>query len=145
MKQSFSARRRLVTFLNGNNGKIAIGGITNPTEKFISPTILLDIKPTDPVMQEEIFGPILPLVTVNNAYEAIEFINSRYVIFYCYFLICFLLTTKALKNSSLILSIYLDVYCCRFSAALINFLLAVCVATLTAHQDYVVIFVMVRG
>ncbi|XP_020284677.1 aldehyde dehydrogenase, dimeric NADP-preferring isoform X2 [Pseudomyrmex gracilis] len=69
--------QRLVTFLNGNNGKIAIGGITNPTEKFISPTILLDIKPTDPVMQEEIFGPILPLVTVNNAYEAIEFINSR--------------------------------------------------------------------
>lgn len=81
MKQSFSARRRLVTFLNGNNGKVAVGGITNPTEKFISPTILMDVKPTDPIMQEEIFGPILPLVTVNNAYEAIEFVNSRYVMF----------------------------------------------------------------
>lgn len=49
-------------------------------EKFISPTILVDIKPTDPIMQDEIFGPILPIINVNNAYEAIKFINNRYVI-----------------------------------------------------------------
>ncbi|XP_053975019.1 aldehyde dehydrogenase, dimeric NADP-preferring isoform X3 [Hylaeus volcanicus] len=67
---------RLVKYLNGN-GKIALGGSCDPTEKFISPTILVDVKPTDPIMQEEIFGPILPFVNVNNAYEAINFINSR--------------------------------------------------------------------
>jgi len=62
--------------LNGN-GQIAIGGDVNPTEKYIAPTILIDVKSTDPIMQEEIFGPILPVVNVNNAYEAIKFINSR--------------------------------------------------------------------
>lgn len=68
--------RRLVKYLSGN-GKVAIGGNCDPVDKYISPTILIDVKPTDPVMQDEIFGPILPFLTVNNAYEAIKFINSR--------------------------------------------------------------------
>lgn len=75
----FSVLRRLVSYLNGN-GKVAVGGQVNPTEKFISPTILVDVKSTDPIMQDEIFGPLLPIINVNNAYEAINFINSRYVI-----------------------------------------------------------------
>ncbi|XP_076238719.1 aldehyde dehydrogenase type III isoform X5 [Calliopsis andreniformis] len=68
--------QRLVKYLNGN-GKVAIGGNCDPIERYISPTILIDVKPTDPIMQNEIFGPILPFVNVNNAYEAINFINSR--------------------------------------------------------------------
>ncbi|XP_043277866.1 aldehyde dehydrogenase, dimeric NADP-preferring isoform X2 [Venturia canescens] len=67
---------RLVTFLSGN-GKVAIGGDTDAREKYISPTILVDVKPSDPVMKEEIFGPILPIVNVSSAYEAINFINER--------------------------------------------------------------------
>ncbi|CAK9808928.1 Aldehyde dehydrogenase family 3 member A2 [Anthophora quadrimaculata] len=66
---------RLVKYLN--NGKVALGGVCDASEKYISPTILVDVKPTDPVMQDEIFGPILPFLNVNNAYEAINFINSR--------------------------------------------------------------------
>ena len=69
---------RLVSFLN--NGKVAVGGVVDPKDKFIAPTILTDVKPTDPIMQEEIFGPILPILNVDNAAQAIEFINSRYVI-----------------------------------------------------------------
>ncbi|XP_017664919.1 PREDICTED: aldehyde dehydrogenase family 3 member B1-like [Lepidothrix coronata] len=42
-----------------------------------APTILADVQPSDPVMQEEIFGPILPIVVVANMDEAIDFINSR--------------------------------------------------------------------
>ncbi|NWZ40831.1 AL3B1 dehydrogenase, partial [Brachypodius atriceps] len=42
-----------------------------------SPTVLVDVQPSDPVMQEEIFGPILPIVTITNMDEAIDFINSR--------------------------------------------------------------------
>lgn len=42
-----------------------------------APTVLVDVQETEPVMQEEIFGPILPLVTVRNLDEAIEFINRR--------------------------------------------------------------------
>lgn len=42
-----------------------------------APTVLVDVQETEPVMQEEIFGPILPLVTVRSLDEAIEFINRR--------------------------------------------------------------------
>lgn len=66
---------RLAKFLI--NANIAIGGKTDPSDKFIEPTILIDVKPTDPVMQEEIFGPIFPIVTINNAYEAIKFMKSK--------------------------------------------------------------------
>ncbi|XP_008939306.1 PREDICTED: aldehyde dehydrogenase family 3 member B1-like, partial [Merops nubicus] len=41
------------------------------------PTVLADVLPTDPAMQEEIFGPILPIVVVADVEEAIEFINAR--------------------------------------------------------------------
>lgn len=57
---------------------MAIGGKSDVQDLFIEPTILIDVKPTDPVMQEEIFGPILPIVNIDNAYDAIKFINSRY-------------------------------------------------------------------
>jgi len=65
-----------VTKLLESSGKVAIGGRTNPQERLIEPTILVDVKPSDPIMQEEIFGPILPIITVNNLEEAISFINK---------------------------------------------------------------------
>lgn len=39
--------------------------------------MLVDVQETEPVMQEEIFGPILPIVTVRSLDEAIDFINRR--------------------------------------------------------------------
>lgn len=57
---------------------MAIGGKSDVGDLYIEPTVLIDVKPTDPVMQEEIFGPILPIVNIDNAYDAIKFINSRY-------------------------------------------------------------------
>ncbi|XP_017838436.1 aldehyde dehydrogenase family 3 member B1 isoform X1 [Drosophila busckii] len=59
------------------SGRIAVGGKFDASERFIEPTILVDVKPDDPIMEEEIFGPILPMYTVENAYDAIKFINSR--------------------------------------------------------------------
>ena len=56
---------------------VALGGETNSDERYIQPTILVDVKATDSIMQEEIFGPILPIVNVENAYDAIKFINAR--------------------------------------------------------------------
>lgn len=67
--------KRLVGYLS--NGRVAIGGETNEKERYIGFTVLTDVKPTDPVMQEEIFGPILPIITVANVYEAISFIKER--------------------------------------------------------------------
>ncbi|XP_068144783.1 aldehyde dehydrogenase family 3 member B1 isoform X5 [Drosophila tropicalis] len=59
------------------SGRVALGGKYDASERFIEPTILVDVKATDPVMEEEIFGPILPIFTVENAYDAIKFINAR--------------------------------------------------------------------
>lgn len=56
---------------------MAIGGHADPKERYISPTILTDVNPNSPIMQEEIFGPILPIVVVDGIQEAINFINAR--------------------------------------------------------------------
>ncbi|KAI4459194.1 aldehyde dehydrogenase [Holotrichia oblita] len=60
-----------------NSGKVAVGGKTDVQEKYIEPTILIDVNGDDAVMQEEIFGPILPIVSVRDVNEAITFINSH--------------------------------------------------------------------
>lgn len=57
--------------------EIKLGGETDLSELYISPTIVVNPKPSDPIMQEEIFGPILPIVNIENAYDAIDFINKR--------------------------------------------------------------------
>ncbi|XP_066043150.1 aldehyde dehydrogenase family 3 member B1-like isoform X3 [Chamaea fasciata] len=59
------------------SGRVALGGQTDEAERYIAPTVLVDVQPSDPIMQEEIFGPILPIVVVTNMDEAIDFINSR--------------------------------------------------------------------
>ncbi|XP_050813112.1 aldehyde dehydrogenase family 3 member B1-like isoform X3 [Gopherus flavomarginatus] len=59
------------------SGRVAIGGQTDEGERYIAPTVLVDVQPSDPAMQEEIFGPVLPIVTVPNVDEAIAFINRR--------------------------------------------------------------------
>lgn len=58
-------------------GKIAVGGKMDEDERYIQPTIISDVKPTDPIMQEEIFGPILPIIYINDVNEAIKHINSN--------------------------------------------------------------------
>lgn len=60
------------------DAQVAVGGKVDANEKYIEPTILHNVKLTDPIMTDEIFGPILPIVNVENAYDAIKLINSRY-------------------------------------------------------------------
>ncbi|WP_369244024.1 aldehyde dehydrogenase family protein [Streptomyces sp. R41] len=59
------------------SGRTVTGGGSHRATKYIAPTVLADVDPTSPVMQEEIFGPILPIVTVADLDEAIGFINDR--------------------------------------------------------------------
>ncbi|MER5636826.1 aldehyde dehydrogenase family protein [Kitasatospora sp. NPDC002227] len=59
------------------SGRTAFGGRTDRADRYIEPTVLLDVQPDEPVMQEEIFGPVLPIVTVADLTEAIDFINDR--------------------------------------------------------------------
>lgn len=66
---------RLVSFLKSN--KIALGGSYDITEHFVEPSILVDVSFNNPVMQEEIFGPILPIINIESIYAAIDVINSN--------------------------------------------------------------------
>ncbi|MFN7657223.1 MAG: aldehyde dehydrogenase family protein, partial [Dolichospermum sp.] len=54
-----------------------VGGETKPEELYIAPTLLENVSLEDQVMQEEIFGPILPIIEYADINEAITLINSR--------------------------------------------------------------------
>ncbi|WP_030325747.1 aldehyde dehydrogenase family protein [Streptomyces sp. NRRL B-3229] len=60
-----------------DSGRTVVGGESDRTAKYIAPTVLADVDPEAPVMREEIFGPILPIVTVDGLDAAIDFINDR--------------------------------------------------------------------
>ncbi|XP_048017040.1 aldehyde dehydrogenase family 3 member A2 [Megalobrama amblycephala] len=60
-----------------NECTIALGGESDRSQCYIAPTVLRDVLPHFKIMQEEIFGPLLPIVTVNDLSEAIHFINTR--------------------------------------------------------------------
>lgn len=57
--------------------KLVYGGQANPEQLRIAPTILTDVTWDDAVMQEEIFGPILPILTFSQLDEALEQINAH--------------------------------------------------------------------
>lgn len=65
----------LVKYLD--DGEIVTGGQSNRDERYIAPTILKNVSPDSPVMQSEIFGPILPVLTVKNMDDALEFVRKR--------------------------------------------------------------------
>ena len=58
-------------------GDIVFGGHTDASERYFEPTVIDNVSPDSPVMQEEIFGPIFPVVTVKSADEAVKFIVNR--------------------------------------------------------------------
>jgi aldehyde dehydrogenase (NAD+) len=72
---NLSNLERLKKYLR--DGKIIFGGKFNPDNKYLSPTLIEDLSQDDPVMNEEIFGPILPIITYQNLDEAIEFVTRR--------------------------------------------------------------------
>lgn len=60
-----------------HSGRIVYGGKLDRNDLYISPTILDDVIPSDPAMFEEIFGPILPILTYSNVEEALEYVNDH--------------------------------------------------------------------
>ncbi|XP_074045343.1 aldehyde dehydrogenase, dimeric NADP-preferring [Macrotis lagotis] len=67
--------KRVMGLIEGQ--KVAYGGNGDEASCYIAPTILTDVDPRSKVMQEEIFGPILPILCVKSLDEAIQFINER--------------------------------------------------------------------
>lgn len=58
------------------SGRIVHGGATNPESRYIAPTIIDGVRLTDPIMEEEIFGPLLPVITYGDLDEACDIING---------------------------------------------------------------------
>ena len=61
----------------GMGAKVVAGGNTDRSKRFIAPTVLCDVSLDSLVMKEEIFGPLMPIVTYKTMDEAIGFINKR--------------------------------------------------------------------
>ena len=61
----------------GTAGTTVVGGTADAEDRYVAPTILLGVDPEDAVMQEEIFGPILPIVIVDDVDAGIAFVNER--------------------------------------------------------------------
>lgn len=66
---------RLCTFLN--NGKVLVGGESSLEKLKIEPTVLTDITWKDKVMEDEIFGPILPVLDYENLNDTLQVINQH--------------------------------------------------------------------
>lgn len=66
--------QRLINLLSG---KIIFGGETHGEDLYIAPTLIDDVNWDDTVMKEEIFGPILPIITYTDIHQVIREINSR--------------------------------------------------------------------
>ena len=79
---SDKALDRLISYLPDSQSPIAYGqiyhgGTYDKAERYLSPTILTNVSPDAPVMQEEIFGPIFPVLTFKQIEEVTEFVAKR--------------------------------------------------------------------
>ncbi len=68
---------RLASLISATGGTVITGGRSDRSALKIEPTVILDPPIDDPVMSDEIFGPILPILTVDSADAAVKFVNSR--------------------------------------------------------------------
>ncbi|KAJ8101835.1 Aldehyde/histidinol dehydrogenase [Lipomyces tetrasporus] len=71
---------RILRIIDSSKGKIVIGGSTNADRpsKYVEPTIILDVNPDDSTMEDEIFGPVLPIVVIDSVDDAIDYVNNNH-------------------------------------------------------------------
>lgn len=67
--------KRLASFMS--SGTVVTGGAFDEKECYVSPTVIKDVKPDDPVMQQEIFGPVLPVIDFNELSEVYTIIEKN--------------------------------------------------------------------
>jgi aldehyde dehydrogenase (NAD+) len=68
---------RLAALVESTTGSIQIGGGVDRATLTIEPTVILNPSVDDDVMADEIFGPVLPIITVESLGAAVEFVNAR--------------------------------------------------------------------
>jgi aldehyde dehydrogenase (NAD+) len=60
-----------------NAGEIVTGGFADAEDRYITPTVIKNINPDDPVMEEEVFGPLLPIIEFNMIDEVYSIIERN--------------------------------------------------------------------
>lgn len=70
-----AAFRRVTSYLK--DGTVVAGGHSDPATRWMEPTLLDGVDPGSPVMTEEIFGPVFPILTFRDRGEVVDFVNSR--------------------------------------------------------------------
>ncbi len=68
---------RLAGVIAGCGGEIVMGGQADTKNRYVAPTIVRNAAPGSDLMQREIFGPVLPVITFGDMKEAADFVNSR--------------------------------------------------------------------
>ena len=68
--------QRLSRLLEGGGGQTVHGGGADQTSRYMAPTIVLDPDPASALMQDEIFGPILPIVQIDDVAAAVALVNA---------------------------------------------------------------------
>jgi aldehyde dehydrogenase (NAD+) len=76
-RRHFERLEKLLGPDGAGQGRGVLGGPRQIGERYFPPTILADVQPDSPLMREEIFGPILPVLAVANMTEAVRFVNAR--------------------------------------------------------------------
>jgi len=75
--QNFGRIKKLFDDAVAKGAKIAVGGTLEEADRTIHPTLLTDVTPDMLIMQEEIFGPVVPVLTYRNIDDVIGYISSR--------------------------------------------------------------------
>ncbi len=75
--QNFARIKKLFDDAVAKGAKIAVGGTLEEADRTIHPTMLTDVTPDMQIMQEEIFAPIVPVLTYKNIDEVIDYISGR--------------------------------------------------------------------
>jgi aldehyde dehydrogenase (NAD+) len=68
---------RIKKLIDGSGGKTLVGGRVDRDIKYVEATVVVDPKPDAPIMEEEIFGPVLPVISFTKIDECIDLINSK--------------------------------------------------------------------
>ena len=69
--------QRLKGLIESSGGTVVVGGESDDADRYLAPTLIVDPDLDAPIMQEEIFGPVLPIIAVDHLSEALDFINAR--------------------------------------------------------------------
>lgn len=71
-------KRLCDTLMQNKSGDIVIGGQADEDDLYIAPTVISNVGRDDKLMEDELFGPLLPLIRVTDVDDAIEYINSKH-------------------------------------------------------------------